>query len=123
MQLRYKIVLLAVLPLLLAVTGIGSIMVFQAQRLAETQIAAMEENFLASRRAELKHNVALALSSIAHLYQTGRDDYEAKNEAMQIGRRGEGMVKEMCEVNSHWCSLGAARLNARVQGRKPTGCL
>lgn len=86
MQLKHKIAFLAVLPLLVAVIAIGLIMWIQALRLADTQVKMMEESFLAARRAELTHNVSLAMSSIDHLYKAGRDDDRAKEEAKQILR-------------------------------------
>src|SRR5438046_70959 len=86
MQLRHKIAFLAVLPLLAAVAAIGLIVVLQAQRLADEQVMVTEESLLTARRAELKHYVGLALTSIDHLYGAGRNDAEAKSEAMRILR-------------------------------------
>jgi two-component system NarL family sensor kinase len=84
MQLKQKIIVLSVLPLLAVVGAMGGIIMFQANRLAEQQVAVLEENFLAARRAELKHYIALALTSIDHLYGAGRDDEAAKAEAKAI---------------------------------------
>ena len=68
MELKHKILALTVLPLLLAIVAVGALVQYRAERLAEQQAALLEESLLASKRAELKHYVELALSSIEPLY-------------------------------------------------------
>lgn len=84
MRLKYKILVLAVLPLLAALLAIAAIVLVEAQSLAQRQVALLEESMLAAKRAELKHYVGLALSSIEHLYAAGRDDPEAREQAKRI---------------------------------------
>jgi len=72
MSLKTKILLLAILPLIMVASSITLISVKQAKVLSEQEIQTFEEGLLASKRAELKNYVSLALTSIAHL--TSNDD-------------------------------------------------
>lgn len=84
MKLRQKIILLAVTPLIIALAAIALAVRYQASLLAEQQRATVEAAYLASKEAELKNYVTLATRSIAHLYQSGRNDIAAKEAAMAI---------------------------------------
>ena len=81
---KLKILLFAVAPLLLAVVVIGALLVIETQRLEKQQSQVLEEVFLTAKREELKNYVALALTSIDHLYGRGRDDDAAKEEAKAV---------------------------------------
>jgi len=83
MRLKSKIILLAMLPLLAS-----TVMVVVAQReqeklLAQRQAALVRDAYLDAARNELRHFVALALSTISPLYNTGRDDDEIKQQVMR----------------------------------------
>ena len=82
MQLKHKIVALSVLPLLLAVAVVCVLVFFQNQRLGEQQARLIENSILASKRAELKNYVEMALSIISPLYESGRDDAEIKQQVL-----------------------------------------
>jgi len=82
MNIKIKIVSLAVAPLLLALLAIGALLVAETQRLERQQTQVLEDVLLSGKREELKNYVALALSSIDHLY--GRDDEAAKEKAKAI---------------------------------------
>ena len=84
MKLRQKIIVLAIAPLIVALIAIALAVRYQATILAQQQRASVEAAYLASKEAELKHYVALAERSIAHLVDSGRDDEAAKNEAKAI---------------------------------------
>lgn len=84
MKLRQKIIVLAIAPLIVALIAIALAVRHQATILAQQQRASVEAAYLASKEAELKHYVSLAERSIAHLYDSGRDDEAAKNEAKAI---------------------------------------
>ena len=84
MQLKHKIVALSVLPLLLAVAVVCVLVFFQNQRLGEQQARLIENSILASKRAELKHYVEMALSIISPLYESGRDDAEIKQQVLGV---------------------------------------
>lgn len=83
MQLKYKIVALGILPLILAVAIISALVIFQNQRLGEQQAQLIEDSILASKRAELKNYVEMAMSSLAPLYKSGQDDEHTKQQVLK----------------------------------------
>lgn len=84
MQLRSKIAALSILPLLLAVAVVCLLVFMQNQRLGDQQARLIEDSILASKRAELKHYVEVALSIVAPLYESGRDDAEIKRQVLAV---------------------------------------
>jgi two-component system NarL family sensor kinase len=84
MKLKAKILSLAVAPLLLAVALIGGLLVVETQRLERQQAQLLEDTLLNTKRDELRSYIALALTSIEHLYGAGRDDQAAKEQAKAI---------------------------------------
>ncbi len=84
MKLRQKVLFLAIAPLILALCAIALAVRHQSALLASQQKAAIEQAYLASKEAELKHYVALASHSIAHLYGSGRTDAATLEEAKRI---------------------------------------
>jgi two-component system NarL family sensor kinase len=82
MQLKHKIVALGILPLILAVLVISALVISQNQRLGEQQAQLIEDSILASKRAELKNYVEMAMSSLAPLYKSGRDDNQTKQQVL-----------------------------------------
>ena len=84
MKLKVKILVLAVAPLLLAIAVISALQVVETQRLEHRQAQVLEDVLLSTKRDELRSYVALALTSIDHLYGTGRDDQAAKEQAKAI---------------------------------------
>ena len=84
MKLKAKILALAVAPLLLAITVIGALLVFETERLERQQAQVLEDALLSTKRDELRSYIALALTSIGHLYGAGRDDEGAKEQAKAI---------------------------------------
>lgn len=83
-RLRKKILLLAVLPLLAALLLIALAVRHQAQDLGLRERALVESAYLASKEAELRHHVEMAMNMIAPLYDSGRDDDATKAEAIRI---------------------------------------
>ena len=83
MRLKYKILLLAVVPLLLALALIALAVQVQQRGLADRQRLQMRAAYLSVKETELRHYVALALSTISPLYNSGRDDDEIKQQVMQ----------------------------------------
>ena len=67
-RLKTKIFLLAVVPFLAAIAGIGIGVRQQATQLAQTQHATMQSAYMSSKEIELRHYVELATSAIAPLY-------------------------------------------------------
>jgi len=84
MKLKAKILMLAVAPLLLAVALIGGLLVVETERLQQRQAQVLEDALLSTKRDELHSYIALALTSIDHLYGAGRDDEPAKEQARAI---------------------------------------
>ncbi|HEX5343962.1 MAG TPA: cache domain-containing protein [Duganella sp.] len=84
MKLRQKVLFLAIAPLILALCAIALAVRHQSVLLAGQQRATIQQAYLSSKEAELRHYVALASHSIAHLYDSGRDDKATREEAMRI---------------------------------------
>ncbi|MFK3795838.1 MULTISPECIES: cache domain-containing protein [unclassified Pseudomonas] len=82
MQLKHKIVALGILPLILAVCVICALVIVQNQRLGEQQAQLIEDSILASKRAELKNYVEMAMSALAPIYDSGRDDERTKQQVL-----------------------------------------
>jgi two-component system NarL family sensor kinase len=83
-RLRRKIVLLAVLPLLAAIAFIALAVRHQAQDLASQERVLVESAYLASKEAELRHHVEMAMNMVRPLYDSGRDDAATQTEAIRI---------------------------------------
>ena len=84
MKLKAKILMLAVAPLLLAIAAIGGLLVVETQRLERQQAQLLEDVLISAKRDELRNYIAMALTSIDHLYGAGRDDQAAKEQAKAI---------------------------------------
>jgi two-component system NarL family sensor kinase len=83
MRLKTKIILLAMLPL---VASTGMVLVVQQQQeqlLGQRQAVLVRNAYMQAARNELRHSVALALSTISPLYNTGRDDDEIKRQVIR----------------------------------------
>ena len=107
MKLKAKILMLAVAPLLLAIAVIGGLLVVETQRLERQQAQVLEDVLLSTKREELHSYIALALTSIDHLYGAGRDDQAAKEQAKAIL---SSMSRSRCSTNptSRRASTGPA---------------
>jgi two-component system NarL family sensor kinase len=84
MRLKYKISFLAVLPLIGAMLAIAILVTIQVRDLSRQEQTLLEESLLKTKRAELQHYVQLALTSIDHIYSSGRNDAAAKAEVLRI---------------------------------------
>src|SRR5512137_1876811 len=84
MRLKYKISVLAVLPLIGAILAIAVLVTIQVRELSREEQTLLEESLLKTKRAELQHYVQLALTSIDHIYSSGRNDAAAKAEVLRI---------------------------------------
>lgn len=105
MNLRQKIFLLAVAPLIVALCAIALAVQYQAALLAQQQRNSVESAYLSSKEAEMRHYVTLATRSIKAIYDSGRQDASALEEAKQIlskldyGDDGYFFVYDMQGVN------------------------
>src|ERR1700712_1739098 len=84
MKLKAKVLALAVAPLLLAIALIGGLLTVETQRLESQQSQIPKDCLLSTKRDELRNYMALALTSIDHLYGAGRNDEAAKEQAKAI---------------------------------------
>ncbi|MGO4380795.1 cache domain-containing protein [Pseudoduganella sp. RAF53_2] len=84
MKLRHKFIFLAIAPLIIALCAIAIAVRHQANTLAMQQRDTIQQAYLASKEAELKHYVALASHSISYLVQSGRNDDATLNEAKRV---------------------------------------
>lgn len=83
MRLKYKILLLAVVPLLVSLALIAWAVLAQQSSLAERRRLQLRTAFMSAKEGELRHYVALALSTISPIYNLGRDDEDTKKQVMQ----------------------------------------
>lgn len=83
MTLRSKILLLAILPLMMAIGAISAVVLGQAVSLAEAEIATFKEAILKSRKAELRNYISLALTSVEAIYDAAGPDDAAAQEAVK----------------------------------------
>ena len=84
MRLRQKVLLLAITPLLLVAIALAWFVQDRGQALARQQRATIQSAYLASKEAELKHYVALAVQAVQPLYDSGRTDAAVRDEAARI---------------------------------------
>ena len=83
MNLRTKIVALAVAPLLVALVLVALAVRHQEHDLAQRERALIERSYMAQRRSELRSYVELAVSNLRPLYDSGLDDEVTRNEALR----------------------------------------
>ncbi|WP_341889127.1 cache domain-containing protein [Variovorax sp. YR752] len=83
MNLRTKIVALAVAPLLIALVLVALAVRHQEHDLAQRERALIERSYMAQRRSELRSYVDLAVSNLLPLYESGLDDEATRNEALR----------------------------------------
>lgn len=76
--------MLAVLPLLAAALLIALAVRQQAADLSAREHHLVESAYLASKEAELRDHVEIAMSALRPLYDTGRDDEQIKAEALRL---------------------------------------
>lgn len=85
MNLRQKILALALLPLILAIIAITALVTQQSTQLARASIATFEQNLLKAKEQELLNLTNMAISAFAEIYDAaGPDDEEAKQQVRTI---------------------------------------
>ncbi len=83
MKLRGKQLLVAIVPLVASLGLTAVAMRRQQHDLEQRQTALVRASYADQTRTELRHYVALALSSVSPLYNTGRDDDETRQQALR----------------------------------------
>ncbi|MED5618889.1 cache domain-containing protein [Ideonella sp. BN130291] len=74
MRLKAKLLILAAVPLLLSLALIAAAVLHQQRELALREHQLVEREYMAARRAELRHYVELAVSTVRPLYEAGADE-------------------------------------------------
>lgn len=129
-----KLFLLATVPLLLAVAAISMLVADQSRALAEREIAALEHQLIAAKRAELKNYLSLARTAFVIIYGRAAPDDEAAKllvtqilSAMLYGQDGYFFVydydgtnlvspRQTELINSNWMGLSDADGTPIVSG-------
>jgi two-component system, NarL family, sensor kinase len=84
-MLRLKILLLAIMPLIFAVSAISVIVIVQSSNLIEEQMKRIETNVISAKTEELKNYMKMALTAVDHVYKsTNGDDALAKEKVKAI---------------------------------------
>ena len=86
MQLRYQVVLLAVVPLVLAAGLMAFVVEREGRALADAQVAEAERILRAAKQDELRHLVELARGAIRELERAERDDPAIRARALEVLR-------------------------------------
>jgi len=72
MSLQRKILLVSVLPLILAMLGIGALIYNQSNQLSRQQTASFERGLIDAKKAELRYYSAFAKNTIANIYHSAQ---------------------------------------------------
>ena len=81
---RRNFILLAAIPLLLSAAAIAVMVTMQSRSFAENEIAALEEQLLDAKKAELRNYMSIARTAIGAVYGNALpDDEAAKGKVMQ----------------------------------------
>lgn len=83
MRLKYKILMLAVLPLLFSLGLIAWAVQYEQNSMASRRRLQLRNAFMSIKQEELRHYVALAMSTISPLYNLKLDDEATKKQVMQ----------------------------------------
>ncbi|MFM2051574.1 MAG: hypothetical protein RL682_2065 [Pseudomonadota bacterium] len=87
LRLRAMVVVLAAVPLLLALSAVVWVVRQQSSTLAQTQIEAMQPILLQARKDELKHFVQTGRRAVAHIYENSQRDPHSRQQALELLRR------------------------------------
>ena len=87
MRLRSVVMLLAAVPLVLAIAAVVWIVRQQTNQLALAQIASVQAILLQARQDELKHFVQVGRSAISRMYKNAGNDPGLQREALELLRR------------------------------------
>jgi len=80
-----KVFLLAAIPVILVSVAIAILVTVQSRQLAEREIAVLEDELIAAKKAELKNYLSLARTAFGFIYGNALpDDQRAKTEVAQI---------------------------------------
>ncbi|RKF14293.1 histidine kinase [Alginatibacterium sediminis] len=87
-SLKFKIILLSIVPLIAVTSLIATLVLYQSQVLTNQQRSLLQDNILENKRAELRNHISQALASINEIYlDNSLDPNVAKHQAKQIINR------------------------------------
>ncbi len=87
-SLRLRIMLLGILPALVLTAGLIALTTSQIHQLGQQEIATIRKDMRATKEAELKSHVDMAISAVRHLYENATaDDAKAQEQAKTILRQ------------------------------------
>ncbi len=133
MNLRQKVLLLATVPMILAVSAITLLVTYQARNLSKNEVDFFERNMLTAKKSELINYLSLAQTSIRHIYENaGADDTAAQSRvkdilnALTYGEDGYFFVydfngknivhpKQPNRVDKNWWNLKDPKGNLLIQ--------
>ena len=133
MNFRLKVLLLATVPLILAVSAITLLVTYQARSLSKEEIASFERRMLAAKKSELLNYLALARTSIDHIYKNASPNDKAAQEQVKkilntltYGRDGYFFVydffgknlvhpRQSIRVGKNWWDLKDPKGNLVIQ--------
>jgi two-component system NarL family sensor kinase len=87
MRLRSMVMLLAAVPLLLAIAAVVWIVRQQSVQLAQAQLTAVQPILLQAREDELQHFVQVGRGAISHLFRQAGNNPAKQHEALELLRR------------------------------------
>ncbi len=87
LRLRSMVLLLAAIPLVLAIAAVVWLVRQQSEQLAQAQMAAMQPILLQARKDELKHFVQVGRQAVSRLYLSTGNDPAAQRQALELLRR------------------------------------
>jgi len=82
MQLKTKVILLAVIPFAVTLFAIAMVVIDHQRLVAKRERALVEAATMEAKRTELRHYVELAISAIEPWYAAGRDDDASRQAAL-----------------------------------------
>ena len=84
MRLKLKIICLAAVPLMASLLLIALAVRHQERSLGQRERVLVETEYMNARRAELRHYVELAVSTVRPLYEGGPDDEATRAQALRL---------------------------------------
>ena len=84
LELKTKIVMLAVIPLLACFMILAWVVYLQERALAQRQRVLVETAYMQAKETELRNHVRLALTALQPLYRSSMPEAQAKAEAMRL---------------------------------------
>lgn len=87
-SLKFKIILLSIVPLLCVTALIATLVFKQSSILTEQQLALIKENIMRSKTLELQNHIDQAFASIRDIYEpAAADDERAKQQVRELLNR------------------------------------